>query len=345
MAKKKIGVALIGSGKIATVRHAPEYADNPDAEIVAFVDIVPERAEKLAKKYGGKVFAKWEDVLDLKGVDAVSVCVPNYLHAPITIGALKAGKHVLCEKPMATTDAEAREMIDTAEKVGKFLMIGHNQRLSPLHIKAKEILDAGIIGKVITFRTAFGHPGPEGWSIEGPDSWFFYKKKAIVGAMGDLGVHKSDLMRWLLGEEIVEVAAFVEHLVKPKGDVDDNAICLLRSKSGVMGTLAASWSYDPAEDNSTILWGTKGALSISTDPRFGVIVELASGESQYYEVGKIQTNEEGGQSDSGVINEFIGSITSNKPPRISGEEGRRALAVILACLKSAETKQFVKVAI
>ncbi len=343
MAKKKIGVAVIGSGSIATHRHAPEYAANPDVEILAFVDRVPERAEKLAKKYDAKSLTKWEDALDLKGVDAVSVCVPNALHAPITLAALKEGKHVLCEKPMATSDKEAKEMIETAKKAGKFLMIGHNQRLAPLHVKAKELLTSGTIGKVISFRTAFAHPGPESWSIEGANGWFFDKKQAFVGSMGDLGVHKADLLRWLLGEEIVEVAAMVEHLSKPQGDVDDNAVCLLRSESGAIGTLVASWSHDPGEDNATTLFGSKGILRIGSDPRFSVIAELASGEKQYYEVGKIQTNEAGGQSDSGVIREFVTSITKNKAPRIDGEEGRRALAIILACLKSSETKQFVKV--
>jgi len=345
MAKKKIGVAIIGSGSIATHRHAPEYAALPDVEILAFVDRVPERAEKLAKKYGAKAFSKYEEVLELKGVDAVSVCTPNAFHAPITLAALKAGKHTLCEKPMATSDKEAREMIAAAQKAGKFLMIGHNQRLASLHVKAKALLESGVIGKVLSFRTAFAHPGPETWSIEGPTGWFFDKKQAFVGTMGDLGVHKADLIRWLLGEEIVEVASMVEHLYKPMGDVDDNAVCLLRSESGAIGTLVASWTHNPGEDNATTLFGSQGILRIGADPRFSVIVELASGEKQYYETGKLQTNESGGQSDSGVIRTFIQSITSNTPPAISGEEGRRALAIILACLKSSETKRFAKVEI
>lgn len=340
MAKKKIGVAVIGSGSIAIHRHAPEYAANQSVEIVAFVDRVPERAEKLAKKYDARALTKWEDALELKGVDAVSVCTPNYLHAPITVAALKAGKHTLCEKPMATSNKEARDMIAAAAKSGKFLMIGHNQRLAPLHQKAKQLLETGVIGKVITFRTAFAHPGPEGWSIEGAAGWFFDRKQAYVGTMGDLGVHKADLIRWLLGEEIVEVAAMVEHLQKPMGDVDDNAVCLLRSASGSLGTLVASWTHNPGEDNTTVLYGSKGIMRLGADPRFSVIVELASGEKQFYEIGKIQTNESGGQSDSGVINRFIDSILTNKPPEISGEEGRRALAIILACMKSSETKTF-----
>ena len=345
MARKKIGVAVIGSGSIATFRHAPEYAVNPNVEILAFVDRVPERAEKLAKKYGAKALTKWDEALALKGVEAVSVCTPNYLHAPITIAALKAGKHTLCEKPMATSDKDAREMIATSEKAKKFLMIGHNQRLASLHVKAKELLNADAIGKVISFRTAFAHPGPEGWSIEGATGWFFDKKQAFVGTMGDLGVHKADLIRWLLGEEIVEVASMVEHLHKPMGDVDDNAICLLRAASGAMGTLTASWTHNPGEDNSTTLFGSKGIMRLGADPRFSVIVELADGQKQFYEVGKLQSNDEGGQSDSGVINAFVNSLLTNTPPAISGEEGRRALAIILACLKSSETKSFAKVEI
>jgi UDP-N-acetylglucosamine 3-dehydrogenase len=345
MAKKKIGVAIIGSGSIATHRHAPEYAAHPDAEIVAFVDRVPERAEKLAKKYDAKALSKYEDALDLKGVDAVSVCTPNALHAPITVAALKAGKHTLCEKPMATSDKEARDMIAAAQKSGKFLMIGHNQRLAPLHVKARELIAGGTIGKVISFRTAFAHPGPESWSIEGATGWFFDKKQAFVGTMGDLGVHKADLLRWLIGEEIVEVASFVEHLDKPMGDVDDNAVCLLRTQSGAIGTLVASWTHNPGEDNTTVIYGNKGILRIGTDPRFSVVVELASGEKQCFETGQLQTNESGGQSDSGVIRQFVSSIVTNTPPQISGEEGRRALAIILACLKSSQTKQFAPVAI
>ncbi|HEV2471203.1 MAG TPA: Gfo/Idh/MocA family oxidoreductase, partial [Chthonomonadales bacterium] len=107
----------------------------------------------------------------------------------------------------------------------------------------------------------------------------------------------------------------------------------------------ASWTHNPGEDNATTLFGSKGILRIGTDPRFSVIVELATGEKQFYEVGRMQTNEAGGQSESGVIREFLDCISRNKPPRISGEEGRRALAIILACLKSSETKTFQKVQI
>ena len=345
MSDKKLRVGIIGSGSIATHRHAPEYALNPDVEIVAFADRVPERAEKLAKKYDAKAYSKAEDILGIADIDAVSVCTPNAFHAPLTIAAFQAGKHVLCEKPMATSAEEAKAMIAASQAAGKFLMIGHNQRLAPLHIKAKELISNGTIGKIISFRTSFSHPGPESWSIEGATGWFFDKKQAFVGTMGDLGVHKADLVRWLLGEEIVEVASMVEHLEKPMGDVDDNAVCLLKSQTGAIGTLTASWTHYPGEDNATYLFGSKGHIRIGADPKFSVMCFLKTGEKQYYEVGAMQTNEGGGQSDTGVIRAFVNSILTNTPPAISGDEGRKALAIILACLKSSETKQFVKVEI
>ena len=340
---RKIRVGLIGSGSIARHRHATELSKNEDVEIVAFADRVPERAEECAAKFGGVSISDWKNLIARDDIDAVVVATANAYHAPITIAALKAGKHVLCEKPMATSDVEAREMIETAVKNGKFLMIGHNQRLAQSHIKAKELFDDGIIGKLLTFRTSFSHAGPEGWSIEGKDGWFFNRAEAFVGSMGDLGVHKADLLLWLIGEDIVEVSSFVEQIAKPFGDVDDNAVCLLRAKSGAIGTLTASWSHNPGEDNGTVLYGSKGILHIGTDKNYPVVVNLSTGENQYYETGRIQTNDGGGQHDSGVSRAFINAIKTNTPPEIDGEQGRRALAVILAALESAKTKRHILV--
>lgn len=338
-----IRVGVIGSGSITRHRHAPEYVAQTNVEIVAFADPILERAKFCAKKFGGEAFEKWEDVVARGDVDAVSVCTPNYLHAPISVAALQAGKHVLCEKPMAISNDEATGMIQASRSSGKFLMIGHNQRLAPLHVKAKQILQSGMLGKVITFRTSFSHGGPESWSIERANGWFFRKKEAFVGAMGDLGVHKADLLRWLLGEEIVEVSAFVDRLEKTFGDVDDTAVCTLRTQSGAIGTLTASWTHHPGEDNATIVYGEKGILRIGTDANHSVIVNLLSGENQFFQVGALQSNEGGGQFETGVIRGFVNAIRSNTPPEISGEEGRKALAIILACLESAETKRHVPV--
>ena len=339
MNKLKIGV--IGCGSIAKHRHLPEYAANTQIKIVAVCDIVKSRADETAVLYGAKSYESYEELLQNSEVDAVSVCTPNYLHAPISIAALKAGKHVLCEKPMATSRADAEEMIETASKSGKKLMIAHNQRFVPSHAKAREILASGEIGKVYSFRTAFGHPGPEGWSVDGKESWFFEKDKAFIGAMGDLGVHKTDLIRYLLNEEIVEVGSFVETSAKEFATVDDNAVCILKSESGIIGTLAASWAYTASEDNSTIIYAEKAILRLEDDPVNSLVVQYQTGEVVKYELGGIQTNDSGGQSSSKVIDQFVDSILVNKEVPVSGTEGMNSLQVVLAALESNETKQII----
>ncbi|MDF2645325.1 MULTISPECIES: Gfo/Idh/MocA family protein [unclassified Paenibacillus] len=331
----KIKVAVVGCGSIAKHRHIPEYAWNSNVELVAFVDPVLERAEHFAQLHGGKAYSSYTEMLKQEKVDAVSVCTPNFLHAEVSIAAANAGAHVLVEKPMASTAEEAEAMIEAAKKNGVFLMVGHNQRLMPPHVKAKEILNSGKLGKVLTFRTSFGHPGPEGWSVDGRESWFFRKEEATMGAMGDLGVHKSDLIRWLLADEVAQVAAFVGTLHKEGTDVDDNATCLLRMKSGATGSLVASWTYYKGQDNSTVLWCENGVIKIDTDPNDQVIVELRDGTVERYKVGQIATNEK--QTHSGVIDEFVTSILEGQKPRISGEEGLRSLQVILAAFESEAT--------
>jgi predicted dehydrogenase len=241
---------------------------------------------------------------------------------------------------MAVTEEETAAMIEAARTNGVYLMVGHNQRLMPAHVKAKEILDSGILGKVLTFRTAFGHPGPEGWSIDGRNSWFFRKKEAIMGAMGDLGVHKADLIRWMLSDEVTEVAAMIGTLDKEGTDVDDNAICLLRMRSGVIGNLVASWTSYKGEDNSTILWCQNGVMKIGTDPNDQVIVELRDGTVNKYKVGEIATNEK--QTSSDVIDVFVNCIVNGTAPSISGEEGARSLKVILAAFESEASGSIVK---
>jgi predicted dehydrogenase len=336
-----IGIGVIGCGSISIRRHIPEYDSREDCRLVGYYDPIVERAQKMADQYGGKVFETLEDLLGDKDIDAVSVCTSNKYHAPVTLAALKAGKHVLCEKPMATSAEAAQAMIDTARKEGKFLMIGHNQRLAPAHIRAREILQTGELGRILTFRTTFGHGGPEYWSQDmGRHTWFFKYDDAFIGAMGDLGVHKADLIRWLIQDEIVEAKAYVTTLDKTNDkdepiEVDDNAVCVLKSEKGIYGTLTASWTYYGAEDNSTVLYCSNGVMKIYDNPEFPIEVTKKNREKVFYKVGKIQTNDN--QSGSGVIDMFADAINNGKEPEISGEEGFAALRIVLACLESAKT--------
>ncbi|NLU25120.1 MAG: Gfo/Idh/MocA family oxidoreductase [Clostridiales bacterium] len=335
-----IKVGIIGCGKIAQVRHLPEYAHNPDVQLVGYYDKNVDRAEAIAKQYGGIAYASYFDLLKNPEIDAVSVCVENRNHAEISNAALYAGKHVLCEKPMAVTLQECESMVAAAERNGKYLMIGHNMRLNPVHRRAKELLDAGIIGDVITFRTILGNAGPEGWSVDA-GTWFFDKNKAAMGALSDLGIHKVDLMQYLTGQKVVETTAKVITLNKHDDEggfigVDDNALCILRMSGGAVGTLAASWTVYGKECKSTCLYGTKGIMRIFDDAQHNIVVIDANHNITSYDIDY-------DESTSGVIDAFVEALENNHEPEISGREALYTMRAIFASIKSSETSRTVSV--
>jgi predicted dehydrogenase len=341
-----VKIGIIGCGKIAQVRHLPEYAANPCAQLIGYYDINAERAKMVAGQYGGKVYESYQSLLADPRIDAVSVMTSNATHSEITVAALDAGKHVLCEKPMAMNLEECEAMVEAARRTSKKLMLGHNQRLTKTHRKAKALIAAGDIGNIITFRTQFGHAGPDTWSVDGKNSWFFDKNQAVLGAMADLGIHKTDLIQYLTGQRIVEVSAMIKTLDKRDESgalipVDDNSICIYKLNGGAIGTMTASWTTYGCEDNSTVLYGTKGIMSIYKDPAYSIIIDLREGGRICYALDAIQTITI--QTASGVIDLFIKCIMEDIEPEISGEEALSAMKAIFAAVESSRTGQTVKV--
>ena len=342
MAKKTVRVGVIGCGAIGQRRHLPEYAARDDVELVGVCDIKFPRAKAAAKTFGApKAFKNHKDLLKL-APDAISVCTPNYLHAPQSLDALRAGCHVLCEKPMAGSVKDAKAMIAAAKKARRQLMIGQNQRLAPAHVRGKELYKSGIVGKALGFSTSFAHPGPESWSMDGEDGFFFKKRQAIIGSLGDLGVHKIDLVRWFLDDEVVLAGAMTATLDKANCTVDDTAYGVFTMKSGIIGQMFAGWILKAGEANGTTVCCEKGVIKLFEDPDYTVVVLKADGEKMFIQSGAIQTNEEGGQTSSGVIDAFVESLKSGRKVPIPGEEGARSLAAIMACVDSARTKKFVR---
>ena len=342
-----IRVGIAGCGKIAQVRHIPEYEANAASKICGVFDLNPERAKEVAKRVGAKAFSSYEEMLSDAEIDAISICAANTAHAEMAVQALEAGKHVLCEKPMATTPEDCERMVKAARASGRTLMIGQNQRLAAAHRKAKELLAGGAIGRLITFETAFRHGGPETWSVDpGAGTWFFDKNRAAMGAMADLGVHKTDLIQYLTGQHVTEVTAFLGALDKKFADgtpitVDDNAVCLFRLSGGAMGTMTASWTDYAGEDNSTVLYGTGGVLRIYDDPAHSLVLHKRDGTTEYYDVDRIQTNAD--QSSSGVIDMFVAHLLDEKQPYISGESVLPAMRAVFAAVESAEKGTAVRI--
>ena len=168
-----LGVGIVGCGAVTLHRHAPEYAAHPQVALRGWVDGQAGRAQAMADRYGGVVYDSLEQLLDRPDIDAVSICVANAQHAAYACQALEAGKHVLCEKPMAMDSQEAAQMVKVAQAAGHNLFIGQNQRLAPAHRQAKELLDLGALGRIIRVTSTFAHAGPESWSVDGAGSWFF----------------------------------------------------------------------------------------------------------------------------------------------------------------------------
>lgn len=333
-----INIGIIGCGKVAQIRHIPEYADNPDANLYGFYDINQERAAELAEKYNCKYYPSAEAMLADPFIQAVSVCTANHDHAAISIAALNAGKHVLCEKPMAVTYAECEAMVKAANDNQRKLMIGHNQRLAAAHVKAKELLTEGAIGRIISARTVFGHAGPETWSVDaGKNVWFFDRNRAAMGVMADLGVHKTDLLQYLCDSRISKVTARTMTLDKTDSSgklisVDDHAFCIYEMENGIAAVMIVSWSYYGMEDNSTVLYGTEGIMRIYDDPMHSIVVINKSGEKAFYDVEAIQTNDN--QTKSGIIDLWMEALTQDKKPAISGEEVLHCMRAVFAALES-----------
>lgn len=337
-----IKVGVIGCGSIAKQRHGHEYFLNPNVEIAGFFDLNPARAQALADLYGGKVYDTMEDLIADPEIEAVSVCVANAYHAPTTIQALEAGKHVLCEKPMAVTLEDCQAMLDAAKKAGRRLMIGQNQRLAPTHVKAKEILDSGAMGRVLAFQSTFGHSGPEMWSMDkSANTWFFKKNAAAFGSMADLGIHKIDVLRYLIGSDVVSVYSKQAVLDKkfPDGtpiEVDDNSIEVLTFANGATGTVTTSWTCYGEEYNMTTLFCEKGLMKLYMDPTYSLQIVNKDGTRVFYQIDRIQTNDDVQQASSGIIDEFIGAILEDRPSIIDAEQVLGSMKAVFACLRSAE---------
>ncbi|NIK11437.1 Gfo/Idh/MocA family protein [Alkalibacillus almallahensis] len=334
-------VGIIGCGSITKFRHAPEYYENPYVTNIVFYDRNPERSEALAELFDGQVANSVEDLFEDESIVAISDCSSNDSHHVFSTQALLSGKHVLTEKPIALSVEEAEKIIDAQKQSGKLLMVDHNQRFTRAHQKAKELIASGELGSVLTFKTNFGHGGPESWGVNKSNStWFFKKDRSGYGVVADLGIHKLDLMHYLLDDQITQVSAFQGALDKidENGEpieVPDNIVCNLRTAGGRLGTASFSWTYYGEEDNSSTLYGEKGIMKIYHDDEHQLEVLTHDGERVRYELEAIQTNDN--QTNTGVIDSFVDSIRGEEDLVVTGQDALDSLKVVVSLIESAKS--------
>lgn len=337
-------VGIIGCGGIARGRHIPAYLANPHTQLAALYDPVAGRAAGLADEYNAAGYEDLEEMLRHPGLEAVSVCTPEQYHHAIVIAALRSGKHVLCEKPMALNARQAEEMEQAAEESGRLLMISHNQRIYEPHWKAKELLEAGVIGRPLSFRTFLSHSGPEQGCAEELET-FFDRFEGNGGVMLSVGCHRIDLIDWLFGQRITSVMAYLPTLDKHKSDGtpirdEDTAMVLLRCESGLSGMLYAGWCTYGCADRETHIFGTDGVMKLFEDP-WSVTVYKKSGEKIYYDLRAWA--KKGSEGATAIIDRFVDCVRDGKEAFVTAREGVRCMRVLDAIAESGRTGAWVEV--
>lgn len=342
-----VKVAVIGCGKIAERASLPNLVNYKEKAVVKVLcDIEEAKAKALKDKFelsGADIVRDWKKVIARKDIDAVFVDTPNYLHEEMAIGAADNKKHILVEKPITITAKAADNMAKAAKRNGVYLMVEQTQRFDPVHQAAKKVIDSGILGRIHNIRGRIGHAGPEYWS-EGKAHWFYDRKKSGGGAMIDIGVHITDLVRWFAGKKITDVFATIRTIEKPV-KVDDNATVLFKFEDGSKGEIECSWTTRPYEV-LTFVYGAKGKMTtaIGTEkPVKVVIAKTNKGDDPNCTLEEIYPEIGPGSGWKNAVHYFIDCVINKERPFVSGEEGRETTRVINAAYESNRVGKWVRV--
>jgi len=289
---KTLKIGIIGCGFIANGKHLPSIVRLPDVEVVAFCDLIVEKAQKSADEYGAPgalVCTDYRDVIARQDIDVVHVCTPNSSHAEISIAAMKAGKHVMCEKPMAKTAAEARAMLDASKETGKLLTIGYQNRFRTDSQFMKKLCESGEMGDIYLGKGfATRRRGVPTWGV------FMDKEKQGGGPLIDLGTHALDLTLWMMDnyEPVTVLGSTFDKIAKigspangmgpwdpDKYEVEDSAFGLVKFSNGATVILEASWAINMIVSNEamTMVCGTKAGADMF--PPNGPVLRTADFQS------------------------------------------------------------------
>ncbi|NUM54610.1 MAG: Gfo/Idh/MocA family oxidoreductase [Candidatus Hydrogenedentes bacterium] len=346
MAKMKLRVGVIGVGAIADEKHLPNWQEleaEGRVELIGVCDIVSERAHEMAAKYGARVVhTDYKKMLADDKYDIIDVCTQNRHHAPITIASLKAGAHVIVEKPMAMNSAECRAMIQAAETNKRKLMVAQFMRFEPDSEKLKEVIDAGRLGTIYSANATYlRRRGIPGWGK------FHIAKESLGGPLIDIGVHVLDLAIWLMGcpkpiaasgkvyrmfgdREDLCNAEWGEPYDRKEFDVEDYASAYVRFERDITLTMEVSWAANIENERSGVsILGDKAGISTSPLGLYG------------YENRSLTTTrfdwlppQSGHRME---IRHFTECVERNRPVRVKPEESLRVQQIIDAIYESSRT--------
>ena len=331
---RKIGYAIVGLGGYGLGVIIPQFKNCQHSKLVALVSGDPAKARRVAAEYGVPErgiynYQNYDSIKDNPDIDVVYVCLPVSMHAEYTIRAAQAGKHVLCEKPMAVSSAECEQMIAACRKAGKKLMIGYRCHFEAYNLEAIRRARAGDIGKLRYFRSEHG------FVAGNPNAWRLKKAMSGGGSLMDIGIYALQAARYMTGEEPVAVFA---HEQTDRNDprfreVEDMIQFQLEFPSGVIGSCMSMYS---ANQNHVLLMGDKGRIELEPGTSY-------SGNRLW--VGRGRENEitplpgPGATQWAGQLDHMAQCIVSNREPIVAGEEGLRDIRIIEAIYQSARERR------
>ncbi|MDH5689272.1 MAG: Gfo/Idh/MocA family oxidoreductase [Candidatus Bathyarchaeota archaeon] len=338
--KRFLNIGVIGVGTIGK-HHIQGYTDNPKAKVVAISDVNTAVAKSVASDFGVKKFLKdYRDLLDLSKVDAVSICTPPFAHAKIACDAAKAGKHVLCEKPMAMNADEAEKMVEACKEAGvKLGICSSRSRFGAAVESAREYVQSGKLGKVYYVRSSsFRRLGRPGLDILKESKWFLDSSKAGGGSLIDIGCYDLDGILYILGgPQPAAVSAMTFRGVgdQPTADVvydvEEHASLMVRFEDGLVATVETAWASNMDRGEGIILFGTKGGLKVDG---FTFYTEQ---EGKQVSI-KTELPERWGERFK-FIDDFLTACLEDKSPKTPGEDGLKVMQIISMAYLSAELRR------
>ncbi len=325
MGKVRFGV-ISASGMAQAHMNAVVY--NRDAELKAICDINEERLAGCAEKYGVDAYTDYREMLKRDDIDAVVICTPDQLHREMTEEALKAGKHVLCEKPMALTMEDCRAMVRAAKASDRKMMVGQICRYTPGFYRAKEMIDRGEIGELFFVETEYAHDYSH---IQGMGGWRLDPLRH--GFLGG-GCHAVDLTLWIAGRP-TEVMAYSNKKMLKDWPTDDCTIAIMKFPNDVIGKVFVSTGCKRNYTMRSVFYGSKGTIiTDNTSPHMQVFRTDADCGFTTPMLYPLQINN---HNAVGEVGDFIDRIIHDKPIATTAEEGAATVAAALAAIRSAKS--------
>lgn len=325
----KIGIA--GVGFMGTT-HAASWQET-GATLAGFVAETTEEAQGLAEKYGARVYPMLEDLLQV--VDVIDICTPTHLHHAMVLQAAAAGKHIVCEKPLALSVSECSEMILACQDAGVQLFIAHVVRYFPEYALAKKAVEQGQIGRVATMRLRRGSFRPK----KAAGNWFLDESKS-GGLMLDLMIHDFDYARWVAGE-VESVFAKRVTQFQPQSD-RDFGIAILSHRNGAISQVAGAWAYPPPTFRTGFeISGDGGMIDFDSEATAPIANLIQKPSAEAPDVG-LPSSPIRESPYTTQIREFYAALTQGKPVRVTPHDGLAAVQIALAAIESTRTGQAVQ---